>query len=833
MLLILNNLTLYARMAGQSLAYFGSGRWRRTSHQPGRVCQVPADFFGLCVANAPDPASDDYVIARLNNLGLRHVRLDFTYTDREAYTERFLDRLLAEGFRVCLHLVQPREEARVMLRQPEAAERWRAFVGEMLDQYGRRMELIEIGATCNRRKWSGHSPAAFLAAWQIAWEEAHGRNLSIAGPNVTDFEPVYNAGWLGCLRRLRMAPSAHTDNLFVERCTEPEAFDHKIAGKSLAGLLRFNLVRKAQLLSDIGAWAGVPTLICAHVSWSLRRIARALEDVEEKQADYLARYLCLAAASGALTRVYWGPLIGQREGLIDDGTAEYPEIPNVTYYEQARGEMKNYRLRPAFRAFETVSRLLRSATFQRRLPTGPGLEILEFGLNADDGSGKEKQTPNHAKRVASIQFIPLRAGHPTPNAQFLHAVWTTDGRGAGADECYPPELLAQAEVYSRDGERLPKAPRMFCESPVYLLWPSDVRPPALDVPESGVPPSPKGLWRAGRRPAFAQGAMAGRPSSVVRRPITGIRFAHRPGWKFDVIRLEAGQTGFDGVYLAEAEETLVDIQALIDMLGQGNSEVSDQRSAVSNSAEETGSPKSAYAPRSTLQTQRILRAARNTVWSVSAPWDSESRIVIKAFARRGALRRLLDCGKPDKALRSWNNAQELIRRGLSTPTPLACLLPARHAAASYYICEMFANTWSARDIFNAFRAGATEFKGHSAGAWYAALALFLQKLHTRGVYFRDLSAGNLLARESSAGEPELALIDTARARFFPGSLGLRLRLCDLMRICHPLHWAGRNVFMEQYLAHSGRRFHWWLKIPFLYYDTKHWLKNRWKKARRK
>ncbi|MBI2438734.1 MAG: hypothetical protein HYV36_07995, partial [Lentisphaerae bacterium] len=275
-LLILNNLTLYARLAGQGIAYFACGRWRGASHLPRRACRIPEDFFGLCVANAPDPASDDYVIARLNELGLRHVRLDFTYTDRQAYTERFLDRLLTERFRVCLHLVQPREEARAMLRlpkpgqgRPEAAERWRAFVGEMLDQYGRRMELIEIGATCNRRKWSGYSPAAFFAAWQIAWEEARGRNLTIAGPNITDFEPVYNAGWLGCLRRSRMPPSAHTDNLFVERCTEPEAFDHKIAGKRLARLLRFNLVRKAQLLSDIGAWAGVPTLICAHVSWSL------------------------------------------------------------------------------------------------------------------------------------------------------------------------------------------------------------------------------------------------------------------------------------------------------------------------------------------------------------------------------------------------------------------------------------------------------------------------------------------------------------------------------------------------------------------------------------
>ena len=366
-------------MAGHTLAYFGRGRWHRsTSPLPRKAAQVPADFFGLCVANAPESACDDYVIARLNELGIRHARLDFTYGDRDAFTERFLARLLTDRFRVCLHLVQPQEEARTMLHHPEAAERWRAFISDMLDRYGSRVELIEIGTTCNRRKWSGYSPAAFFAAWQIAWEEARGRNLKIAGPNVTDFEPAYNAGWLGEFRRSGMLPGVHTDNLFVERATEPEAFDHKIAGKRLARLFRFNLVRKAQLLQDIGAWAGVPTLMCTHVTWSLRRIDRFLEDVEEKQADYLGRYACLAAASGALARVYWGPLIGQREGLIDDDTSEYPELPHVTYYEQARGEIKDYRLRPAFRTFQTVNRLLAGATFQRRLATGAGLEILAF-----------------------------------------------------------------------------------------------------------------------------------------------------------------------------------------------------------------------------------------------------------------------------------------------------------------------------------------------------------------------------------------------------------------------------------------------------------------------
>jgi hypothetical protein len=152
---------------------------------------------------------------------------------------------------------------------------------------------------------------------------------------------------------------------------------------------------------------------------------------------------------------------------------------------------------------------------------------------------------------------------------------------------------------------------------------------------------------------------------------------------------------------------------------------------------------------------------------------------------------------------------------------------------SYYICEAFAPACSARDAFTDFSTGATEFQGHAANDWYAAIAVFLQKLHTRGVYFRDLSAGNLLARLTPAGELEFALIDTARARFYPHSLGLRPRLCDLMRICHPLDWPNRRIFVEQYLAHNGRRFSWWMKIPFWYYDGKHRVKNALKNSCRK
>lgn len=51
-----------------------------------------------------------------------------------------------------------------MPRSREAAKRWRDFVGETLDKFGQKAELIEVGSTCNRRKWAGYLPAGLLHA---------------------------------------------------------------------------------------------------------------------------------------------------------------------------------------------------------------------------------------------------------------------------------------------------------------------------------------------------------------------------------------------------------------------------------------------------------------------------------------------------------------------------------------------------------------------------------------------------------------------------------------------------------------------------------------------
>lgn len=755
------NLFVFFRAAPSLLRYAISGRWLTAgADEPAGEFQIPQDFFGLCVATSEDPACDDFIIERLKELGVRQVRLDFRSDSRTTFQERFLRRLIDEKFRVCLHLGQSYSEAESMQKSARAREDWRLFMVETLAAYGREVELIEIGSTCNRRKWSGYTLPGYLKTWQIACEAASAHNCVLAAPNVTDFEPFYNIALLSEMKRKNLLPAVHTDNLFVERATEPEAYDRKIAGRMFANMLRFNLIRKAWVLNDIALTFGVQKTICAHVSWSLRRIARFLGAVEEKQADYLARYCCLAAVSGALKRVYWGPLIGQREGLIDDGTLEFPEIPHVTFYGKTPGNINDYRIRPAYYAFQTANRFLSGSKYIRKIPSEHGLEIHEF-RNAES---------------------------------LLHVAWTMNGRRVLAKDCYQAAMLKQAQCYARDGRALTNPPTMISESPLYIMWPEG------DSLQN-----------------YAQAAAKQSKPRVLKN----IRFANIAGRQYDFI----ARNDLAGVCLSGSADQIVNMFSSLKAAGQaGHDVLRDARNRVWRCVlpGKGGSPSGLSAIASPAAAEDMDLPAQ------------EGKIVIKLFRPAGPFRRFLQMKKGDKALRSWNGAQELLRRGIPTPLPVAFFHYVKNSLAgeSWYVCEDFAGSFSVRNAFTAFSNGAGEFEGVKTDELYDQIALFLREIHDRGVYFRDLSAGNLLFRLQKDKSVEFALIDTARALFYERSIGLRQRLCDLMRICHPLCWKGRKVFLAQYMAFIGRRYRAWMNIAFQYYDLKHLIKGKFRSVAR-
>lgn len=420
------------------LAYTVCGGLRiKNGHLPVNNHLIPEDFIGVCVASAADPTTDAYVIAQLKALGIRQVRLDLSYGDLENFNARFLRALIADKFSISLHLIQPINAAKHMENQAEQLI-WQTFLQDVLDTFGRDIKQIEIGTTINRKRWAGYTYTGFLIAWQIAHDAIKSRDICLCGPSIQDFEPFYNVNLLKTFQRNKQLPDIHTNNLFSERVSEPERFDHRIFKYRWATIFKFNLIKKAHILKKIGADFGVNKLMSPVGFWAIYRILRILPDGAQKQADYAARYFLLLAASGAFQQVNWGALICQREGLISDGLtdADYPDLERVAHYKSVDGELKNYRHQPSFDAVKTVAKLIQGAQYLGAVATANGLEIHHF-----------KQGEQH-----------------------FHAAWTVNGKASLLKDIYPHDALQGLKILNRSGEVLTSKLDLITESPIYLIW---------------------------------------------------------------------------------------------------------------------------------------------------------------------------------------------------------------------------------------------------------------------------------------------------------------------------------------------------------------------------
>ena len=420
------------------LSYIFKGGLRiKNGHLPLNQHRIPSNFIGVCVASNANPATDDYIIVQLQELGVKRVRLDFSYDDLTSFNARFLRRLIAEKFDVTLHLLQPFSAAKNMYATTEQTS-WREFLVQVLDTFGADIYAVEIGNTPNRKRWAGYTLQGFLMAWAIAHTEIKARVITLIGPNIQDFEPLYNISLLKTLQNKHQLPDIHSDNLFVERVTEPERFDHRIFKYQWARFFKYNLVKKARIMQKIGQDFGIKQSASSVAFWAVYRIQRLLPDGLQKQADYAARYFLLLAASGSLTHANWGAFICQREGLISDGLteAQYPDLERVAHYKNADGELDHYQHHPSFNAVKTVVNLIEGAQYIAPIATAKGLEIHHF----------EK------------------------DGQHFHAAWTINGKAALLNTVYSANALQAAKTLNRDGETLAEMPELITESPIYLLW---------------------------------------------------------------------------------------------------------------------------------------------------------------------------------------------------------------------------------------------------------------------------------------------------------------------------------------------------------------------------
>lgn len=692
-----------------------------SGHIPPSNHHIPTDFAGVGVASSGDPQVDDYLLDRLREAGINSVRIDISYGEIDGNTGRLLQKLLDARLQVMIHLVQPFDAAFTM-QTDTAQQTWREFVSTVCDRFGQRAYAVEVGSTINRRRWAGYNTKGFFAAWDIAHDEIRRRGITLAGPNISDFEPFYTFSVLEELGEMAMLPDIHTNNLFCERVTEPERYDHRILGFQWATRLKVNLVKKARLLGKAGDNNGVARFVSPAAFWTLPRIERLLAEKEQKQADYLTRYFVLLAASGTLEKTFWGPLLCWREGLIDDGSGRYPELERITHYQSILGELPAFRLRPAFHALKQFNAVIPGSEYLGPLSTSNNVEVHMF----------------------------------RKDSSLIHVAWTINGKACPFAALYHARDLEQAEFKNRDGETFNEAPHYISEKPTYIFW-----------------------------PASNLIALKSKTENVQLEAV----FAHRQQGQYYPV----DKDGWRGMLIADSQ---VDAEARLQLL------LPDNLPAAKDNT--------------------TLRKARNIIWTVPGP--AGRTVVAKKPLKMPPHKWLLDHFKPSKSRRSWVAAAELSRRGIATAQPLAFFeKEGDHTKLqNFFVCEHVPHDFSAREMLIAFHDGAQAFRGIEAKDAYQQLARFLLRMHEHGVFFRDLAGGNILVKKNNNNELTFTLIDINRARFYNRSTPLNQRISDLTRICHKLHWQGRDFLVEHYLQSMLKKKHFTLRyrIPFYLYDFK-------------
>lgn len=713
-------------------------KWLQLSDQPLSSVQIPTDFIGINVATSPDPAVDNYILERLADLNIKQVRMDFSYDSVDGHGQRLLEKLLAGGIEVMLDLFPPLDEAKALYRDGPTQLRWREFLSEVFNRYGGTVSQFEIGSTPNRGRWSGFSFLSYQAAWDCAVELAQGKNLQLVGPNVSDFEPLYNASFLRFMKRLNRSPDIHSDNLFVERVVEPEAYDHRVFGRLATPILKLNLLKKARILNYIGSSHGSPETVCTYKCWTAKRLSRRSAWPEQKRVDYLLRYLALAASSGALRRIYWGPLICARDGLISDQVDHYPVIDQVSYYQSVRGVLEDFQITEGFRA-------------------------LAYAVNRLSGS--HCYTEIHQPHGLSV----MRLESAEQGTAFL--CWCRDGMSWPLDSVFEKQDLDSASFISACGDTLERQV-VISEQPLFIEFPSPSAIPTLDQIED-----------------------IGRDDTIYLSSPHHRSFPDSEGqWR--------------GAAMLRADSQQSDLSTLPGL-----------RPSVIPTLEETA----------------VLRDARNRIWNVKDPRGLCDQVSVK-LNRVVGLKRLTYRFRPSKGKRHWNNACEMLRRGVKTPLPVAYYEQIEKSGIrdSWYLCEFIPGAFSARDVYGAIRDGADAYRGIDKQAWFKCLAEFTCEMHNKQIVHRDLSAGNLLLRQLEDGAVEPYLIDIGRAWLGNGSgLKQRHRLQDLMRICYKLNWTDRRAFVKCYESHMGRAFNPGWTVPFHYYDYKQKFKKSLKRKRKK
>ena len=168
-------------------------------------------------------------------------------------------------------------------------------------------------------------------------------------------------------------------------------------------------------------------------------------------------------------------------------------------------------------------------------------------------------------------------------------------------------------------------------------------------------------------------------------------------------------------------------------------------------------------------------------WRPSA-LAAETAVVVKQFRHDDLRARLRRRRRGSRARLSFRAAHRLRRFGIPTPEPLLYAESNTIDGPAWYVCRLVPDALELRYVLRALNAGTApeQFPGIHAPTLLRRIGALAAELHRHGVWFRDLTAGNVLLSEPTT-DAELFLVDLNRARF-RRRLTTSQRLRDLSRM---------------------------------------------------
>ena len=192
--------------------------------------------------------------------------------------------------------------------------------------------------------------------------------------------------------------------------------------------------------------------------------------------------------------------------------------------------------------------------------------------------------------------------------------------------------------------------------------------------------------------------------------------------------------------------------------------------------------------------RRVLdpaRARRSLHWGRSYLYETAWRdgrkaagtaVVVKQFRHDDLRARLRRRRRGSRARLSFEAARKLRRLGIPTPEPLLYAESRTAEGPAYFVCRRVPEALELRHVLRALNAGEgrARFPGIDAPGLLRRVGALAAELHRHGVWFRDLTSGNVLLSAPTT-DAELFLVDLNRARF-RRRLSVSQRLRDLSRM---------------------------------------------------